>query len=201
MSEATAHYIGTIFVLLVVYQIKHFLADYTFQLNSRYMLGKFKPGLKFVGPLLAHVAVHGAFTFVIVFLFKFFMIMNGAPLHFYFPLYVDVPRALLSLSIYSGKLALFDMVVHFIMDRIKASPKLLGRYHAISKQEYEDYQQSVSPDMRASKHPECVNFVKNQDEAFKKKFKNNVNFWLSLGLDQGVHHLTHYAIIFYLVTR
>ena len=115
-----------IFVLLIIYQIKHFLCDYLWQ--GPYMLGKFKDR-GWVLPLLAHSSVHALATFLIVFVFT--------------------QALLLSIG-----LALFDLVIHFTMDRIKASPDLLGRYGIKEKQ-----------------------------------------FWWSLGLDQMVHHLTHYAII------
>lgn len=116
-----------VFVLLFLFQLKHFLADYPLQMNS-YMMGKFnREG--WVLPLLSHVAVHGFFTLLICSVF--------------------VP-AWLALT-----LALTDMVIHFIMDRIKASPNMLGRY----------------------------------------KDKNTPAYWNTLGLDQAVHHLTHYGII------
>ena len=118
--------VTSIFVLLFLYQIKHFICDYPLQ--NVYMLGKFKD-TGWVKPLLAHTGVHALGTFIIAFAFT----------------------QMLFLSV---SLALFDMFVHFMMDRIKASPRLLGRYDIKDKR-----------------------------------------FWWSLGLDQMVHHLTHYAII------
>lgn len=90
-----------IFILLIVFQIKHLIAD--FPLQNEYMLGKFKRGKDFILPLAAHAGVHFVFTFFIVFFFKF-----------------DIMLAL--------TLALFDFFTHFIIDRIKASPDLLGRW-------------------------------------------------------------------------
>ena len=52
-----------IFLLLVLYQIKHFLCDYPLQ--TQYMLGKFKGGCEWKLPLTAHAAVHAAGTLVI----------------------------------------------------------------------------------------------------------------------------------------
>lgn len=119
-----------IMVLLVVYQIKHFLADYIFQ--GRYMLGKFKDK-GWVLPLSCHVAVHGIMTLMIALVYgSLFWVAVGV--------------------------MVLDMVVHFVMDRVKASPKMLGRFPSSQKE-----------------------------------------FWWSLGLDQMVHHLTHYAIIAILV--
>lgn len=134
------------FVLLVIYQIKHFLAD--FPLQGKYMLGKFKNGKDWILPLLAHVSVHGLFTFIISLFIK--------------------PK----IAIY---LALFDMIVHFIMDRIKASPNLLGRFQALTKKDFMN------------------------GGITGNEIKSNTLFWWSLGLDQMVHHLTHYIIIWRLL--
>lgn len=99
--------VGLFFALLVIYQVKHWLADYPLQ--GQYMLGKFKPGWDFVPPLSAHAGVHGAFTFTIACLFCWGQL--GFQL----------------------ELALFDFVVHFTMDRIKAGPRILGRWKPDNK--------------------------------------------------------------------
>ncbi len=49
-------------VLLVVFQLKHFMADYPLQ--NEYMLGKFKAKGWFA-PLALHAGVHSLFTCVI----------------------------------------------------------------------------------------------------------------------------------------
>lgn len=134
-----------IFLLLVIYQLKHFLAD--FPLQGKYMLGKFKAGYSWILPLIAHVFVHGLFTFIITLFIK--------------------PK----LALY---LTLFDMIIHFTMDRIKASPDLLGRFQPFTKKEYK---QGVT----------------------QQQIKSNILFWWSLGLDQMIHHLTHYIIIWELI--
>jgi hypothetical protein len=92
--------------LLLVFQIKHFLADYPFQ--GKYMLGKFKGGTEWILPLLAHASVHAAFTFIIAFVFS----------------------QKISTAFWLGVL---DLVIHFTMDRIKASPNLLGRFKPDNK--------------------------------------------------------------------
>lgn len=121
-----------IFVLLLAFQLKHFICDYPLQ--TPYMLGKFKPDWDFLKPLCAHAAVHACVTFYISVyaLFK-------------------TPGTL----VWAFGLSVFDFVIHASMDRIKASPKILGRFKIEDKR-----------------------------------------FWWSLGLDQMVHHLTHYLIIF-----
>lgn len=134
-----------LFILLFIFQIKHFLAD--FPLQNEYMLGKFKEK-DWILPLTAHSGVHALFTFLISLIF------------------LDIYD-----SIYLG---LFDFVIHFTMDRIKASPKMLGRYVGLSKS---DFIAGVTDEQK----------------------KSNKKFWLSLGLDQMVHHLTHYIIIGFLL--
>lgn len=148
-----------LFVLLTVFQIKHFLADYPLQ--SNYMLGKFKPGWDFVKPLLAHVGVHMAFTFVILLVFCPWL------------LWCQIVG-----------LTLLDGVIHFIMDRIKASPNYLGRFKPLNKDEYQ-----AALWLAASSD-------KDAREKANKLITGNKYFWLSLGFDQFVHHLTHYLIVF-----
>ncbi len=93
------------FALLVAFQGKHWLADYPLQ--GRYMLGKFRDDWSFAKPLLAHVAVHALFTFLIA----MWVLDNARP-------------AIL--------LALFDACVHFGMDRLKAGKKYLGRFKPLT---------------------------------------------------------------------
>lgn len=98
--------IVTIFALLFIYQLKHYFCDYLFQ--NEYMLGKFKRE-GWVAPLTAHCLVHAAATFAIIINFT-----DNIALVFY--------------------LSVFDFVTHFIMDRIKASPNLLGRFNHQQKE-------------------------------------------------------------------
>lgn len=97
----------SIFLLLVIFQIKHYLADYPLQ--TPYMLRKFLPNWQFVLPLAAHSGVHALFTFLIAMLIK---------------------------SELAIQLAFFDFAVHFTVDRIKADPGLLGRFKALSAKEF-----------------------------------------------------------------
>jgi len=124
-----------LFILLGLFQVKHFLSDYPLQ--TQWMLGKSK-AKGWVLPLLAHAGVHAAFTAAIVTYATW-----------------DVKGGL----IFQILAPIFDFVVHFTMDRIKASPNMLGRF---------------KPD--------------------------RPYFWWSLGLDQAVHHSTHYIIIWALVS-
>lgn len=148
--------IEKIFILLILYQLKHFVAD--FPLQGKYMLKKFLPDWGFFFPLLAHVSVHGVMTLGICLWF--------APQLWW--------------------LSLVDMSVHFVMDRIKASPKYLGRFKALSGSEMSNilsYEETIGL------------------EKFKPQLKSNVFFWWSLGFDQAFHHCTHYFIIYMLVAQ
>lgn len=138
--------ITRIFLLLIAFQIKHWLADYPLQ--GRYMLGKFRDDWGFFFPLLAHVGVHAGFTLLIA-------LGTGA----------TVALALIC--------TLFDASAHFVMDRIKASKRYLGRW------------QTLTTDTART--------------ATKKQWRSNDYFWWTVGFDQAVHHLTHYVIIWWLV--
>jgi hypothetical protein len=153
--------LSAVLTLLVIYQVKHFLADYPLQ--RPYMLGKFRPGWDFVGPLTAHATTHALFTFFIA-LVWLWQPFTAPPLGTIFGL------------------ALFDGATHFVMDRVKASPRWLGRFKALSAAEHQMYTHDIP------------------SAGIDEAMRHNTYFWWSLGLDQMVHHLTHYAIIAYLVT-
>lgn len=91
------------FKLLVIYQFKHFIAD--FPLQREYMLKKVSPNWDFILPLATHCLVHSGMTLSIC------LLVNP---HLWW-------------------LSLVDFVVHFIMDRIKSGPKYLGRFNDKSK--------------------------------------------------------------------
>lgn len=93
----------TIFTLLVIFQIKHFVAD--FPLQFPYMLRKFSPKWDFFVPLSLHCAVHAVLTLVICFVYN--------PALWW--------------------LAIVDFVVHFVMDRIKSGPRYLGRFNDFNR--------------------------------------------------------------------
>lgn len=159
-------FLANLFFLFFIYQIKHFLADYIFQNGITFMLGKFKKGWGWILPLTAHVAVHGVMTAGIAFW---------------------VGRGDIALS-----LALFDMIVHFGMDRLKASPNLLGRYKGLSAPEY--YALMGGKEIAIDK--DGLPYLENiTPEKAKKKLRDNTIFWNAVGFDQLVHHLTHYILI------
>ena len=88
----------SIFIILLLLQIKHFICDYPLQ--NAYMLNKMKEK-GWVLPLLSHSIVHGVGTFIVFVLYDFKI---------------------------ACILAILDVILHFIVDRIKASPKLLNRW-------------------------------------------------------------------------
>lgn len=149
-----------VFALLVIFQIKHFVCD--FPLQNAYMLGKFKGGKDWILPLVAHCGVHALFTLGIC--------------------------AVINYQLWW--LALVDFALHFVMDRIKASPNLLGKHKTVTAAEYKDLIQIANGVTVA---------YMTTDEA-KQKLKGNQYFWYCLGLDQMVHHLTDLFIVYVLAS-
>lgn len=84
--------------LLIIFQLKHFFADFVFQ--NVWMLQKARPGWDFFWPLTIHSGIHGLSTLAVA------LYLNPA----------------------LWWLSLVDFVVHFLMDRIKAGPRYLGRF-------------------------------------------------------------------------
>lgn len=129
-------------VLLVAFQFKHYIVDYITQFNNDDHYKKFqKHG--WVRPLFLHAFQHGVGSASIAVLYLSYCSVCSYSLKF----------ITIVLSVF-----LIDTVIHFSVDRIKASPSFFGKYEYPSKEYF-----------RAS------------------------------GLDQMIHHLTHYGIIFYLV--
>lgn len=160
-----------VWALLIIYQIKHFLADYPLQ--GRYMLGKFKPYPAFILPLLAHSGVHGIMTFLIAVWFK--------------------PPAVALL------LGALDMGIHFTVDRVKASPTLGGRWTALSKNEMMGIIAKTQKISALEAADPVVGYTMDKLQ-IQDQLKSNVYFWWALGADQMAHHLTHYAIIWSLLS-
>lgn len=81
-------------IVFAVFFIKHYLSD--FPLQTVYMLGKGKSGTQWILPLVSHCLVHAGFTALILALWK--------------PEFIG--------------LTVVDFVIHFVVDRIKATYKL-----------------------------------------------------------------------------
>lgn len=107
----------TVFVLLIVFQVKHFIIDYVVQFSRHDSMKKFEAD-GWVFPLFKHANDHGMASAFIV---STVLYSVGTPW---------LPLILLSLGAYA-----FDLVVHFTMDRIKASPHMLGK-HEFPSREY-----------------------------------------------------------------
>lgn len=161
--------LASLFFLLFAYQLKHFLADYPLQ--GQWMLRKFQEDWGFILPLTAHAGVHAIMTFSIVRTFTW----RPGGWGFCFAM------------------AGLDFVVHFVMDRIKASPNFLGRHRPLTHSEFTQMKFVIAT-ADADKAPERADFA-------KRRLRSNTFFWWSLGLDQMVHHLTHYTIILLTVLR
>lgn len=71
-------------------------------------------------------------------------------------------------------LSLLDFAIHFTMDRIKSSPRMLGRYKSLCPHD--------------------------MPTATAQQKRDNKIFWLSLGFDQYVHHLTNLLIAWILIS-
>lgn len=93
-------------MLSVVFQLKHFLAD--FPLQTQYMLQKSKSDWEFVVPLLVHSVVHALMTLMIV------LVVNSS----------------------LWWLAVCDLTIHFVMDRFKSGPRYLGRFMDVRKSSF-----------------------------------------------------------------
>ena len=98
-----------IFILLITFQLKHFICDYPFQ--TPYMLQKANL-TGWIKPLAAHAFIHAAFTFTLV---MWFLLLNNTIVNY---IYIWLPICLASA----------DFIIHFTVDRIKASPKIGGRF-------------------------------------------------------------------------
>lgn len=106
-----------IIAMSMLFVFKHFVCD--FLLQTPYMLGKSKP-VDWVKPLAAHCAVHVAGTYVILALMAAYVAIAYAPLY---ERMVDNTAPLFVVL-----LLLSEFVIHFVMDRVKASPNMWGRW-------------------------------------------------------------------------
>lgn len=155
-----------VFVLLGVFIIKHFLADYPLQ--TRYMLTKGQ-ATGWLPPLAAHCAVHGVATILILAVFSFYASLSQ----------------LGHLSVGDiCTLGALDFLAHLVMDRVKASPFIWGKYKILSKKESFNYMCSLN-----SKHPRAR-------YASRKYLAENRYAWWALGFDQAIHHLTDLVVVY-----
>lgn len=96
-----------VFILLILFQIKHWLCDYPLQ--TPFMLQKFQR-TNWIVPLACHAWTHALFTMTILSVF----LLETQPLFEY-----------TTLVLWIGVL---DFTIHFVVDRVKAHPDLGGRY-------------------------------------------------------------------------
>lgn len=88
------------FYILILFQIKHLLADFAFQ-SSYMVMGKGLKGCAFIKPLASHCLVHVVLSAPIIYLFlgSNFMWLLG-----------------------------LEFIIHFIIDRLKSGPRYGGRF-------------------------------------------------------------------------
>ena len=168
-------YLAFVFALLILFQLKHLIADYFLQ--TKYHLKKFLPDWDFVLPLLSHSGVHAAFTLVIVLCVR--------PTLWW--------------------LAFVDLVCHFAMDRVKASPHMMGRWKALSANEMKELMDDfkvlnehyeISFNSRNYFQCQCVC---RDIRKINDRIKSNTYFWWCIGIDSCFHHLTDLFIVWMLV--
>lgn len=96
-----------VIVLLIMFQLKHFLCDYPLQ--TQYMLQKCSRS-GWIKPLIYHAGCHAIGTGLLgsIFMLTF---------------YKDVDY-----SLWMWALMLLDFIIHFGVDRIKAHPDLGGKF-------------------------------------------------------------------------
>jgi len=172
-----------VFILLIVFQLKHYFSD--FPLQNSYMLQKFKDK-GWVLPLTAHSGVHALMTFLIVIIYQ--------------SVYHDMNHIEIRISYMAVALTLLDFTIHFSMDRIKASSKMLGRYKVLDGLRIQALTESKNNYLRILKKKKDSHALK-ELVWIENQFKGNKYFWFALGLDQMIHHLTHYLIIYLLVMK
>ena len=88
-----------IFILLIVFNVKHFFGDFVFQ-TSYMVLGKAKEGWGFIKPLSLHCLVHVALSGAIIVCVDFRFLW----------------------------LVPIEFVIHFIIDRLKSGPRYGGKF-------------------------------------------------------------------------
>lgn len=159
------------YILSTLFHLKHFIAD--FPLQNEYMLGKFKLE-GWVKPLAAHCAVHAIMTFGILILLAPWLSL----------------LMVISLSV-------MDFCIHFTMDRIKASPNMLGKFESLDKQCFKGVYAFAKGDFKSMKIDDMLTDAEKQEKIAwgKRRLKENKYFWWSLGVDQLIHGLTHELIV------
>jgi hypothetical protein len=162
--------VGLIFVLLAAFNLKHFIADWLWQTD--YHQGKAKRGWGFLGPLLSHVSNHFILTTTIS---AVVLIHFDHPAPFGFGMLIG----------------LGDAVVHFIMDRIKAGPKYMGRWKMLTGNEVARAKEMLLKEGDVTTWAGWLDHL-----GASSWLRGNQLFWWSLGFDQAIHNLTNYAAIY-----
>ena len=109
-----------IWLLLILFELKHFICDYPLQTEIMLKKGSAK-STEWIPALLVHCLVHsmGAMLVCIVFIFICSSVTGVAP-----------TKDKANVMFY---IAFVDFILHFVIDRIKAHPKIGGRWKSNQK--------------------------------------------------------------------
>ena len=162
--------ITKIFILLILYQVKYFVCDVLLQKD--YMQGKYKDWPKFIGPLFTHSMVHYWGTLLIV-------------------VWFDPRHALIY--------ALGDALTHFIIERVNTSPKMFGRFKALTQKEYEYIMEGKGIPQYHRNLGWSLNLLPLKYVQRNRILLHDKLFKISFGAEQMFHFCTQYFIIYWLV--
>lgn len=107
-----------IMTLLVIFQVKHFVADYILQSAFPICLDKFKEGWIGVRGCSIHCAMHAVMTGMVLMPFKL--------------VYTNLLWQKIMI------LVVVDFLAHFGLDWLKAQPRFFGRYEVLSKKDFQE---------------------------------------------------------------
>lgn len=111
--------IEQLLILFILFEIKHFVFDGLLQ--NEYHLGKFKEKFwDYVLPLIDHSMRNASGAVFAIFIYDVLLQNGDINPNYYLILYI------------------VELILHFVIDRIKASPKLLGRYNDKGKRAFWD---------------------------------------------------------------
>ena len=110
-----------VFILIVAFQLKHYIADYILQFRIKDAIKKFDAE-GWIKPLSIHAFHHFGGTFTISTLYLGYCEFCPYSLYFW--------TLVMSVSI-------LDFVAHFTIDRLKASPNIGGRFHYPTKEYFQ----------------------------------------------------------------
>ncbi|HVT62569.1 MAG TPA: hypothetical protein VHD33_03685 [Legionellaceae bacterium] len=85
------------------------------------------------------------------------------------------------------------------MDRIKAGKKYMGRWKALSASEWVEAKRRSECEWVDIHGDQITDATKPMNAIYRKQIIGNRLFWICLGIDQLIHHLTHYVCIYFIL--